>query len=164
MPPPLEASGGEKMGSHEVTCACTPHFIYNPLLPFGPSHQSLGGLGLVAKIFFRPDGLCPSERAAFFGGASRVMFGHGRPISGIFSTDKNRVRAQPKNGYVLSKFPVLTAHDQPGQPPVLRAKTGPTRALQAACVLCFCVRCFFYSPPPPSPVRLPAAKHGNTAS
>ena len=83
------------------------------------------------------------------------------PISGIVSTDKNRVRAQPKNGYVLSKFPVLTAHDQPGQPPVLRAKTGPTRAPQAACVLCFCVRCFFYSPPPPSPVRLTPGLHGS---
>ena len=97
MPPSLEASGSEKVGSYEVTCACTPHFIYNHLLPFGPPQQSLRGLGLVEKIFFSPDGLGPSECAAYFGGASRTMFGHGlADLWNCFNGQKSRASSAKK--------------------------------------------------------------------
>jgi len=39
------------MGSNEVTCACTPHFTCNHLLPFDSSQKSLGAFGLVENIF-----------------------------------------------------------------------------------------------------------------
>jgi len=90
-------------------------------------------------------------RAKFFGGASRVMFGHGLADLRNYVNGQNS-RARPaKNYHVLSKFPGLTAHDQPDRPPLLRAEPGPTHTRQDAC-FCLCMRCFFYSPLPPSPV------------